>query len=227
VGCTLSTVDGRGAAAAPQALTEVQPDESASAAEIEALAAIAPAAGAEARALSPERAVLFVQQLSEHAIATMVDRSLAAEQRRRTLRLLLTAGFDLDAISRIVLGRYWRLATPAQRAEYRRLFEELVVAIYSHRFSRYSGETLSVTGAYLGKRNIVVVNSLLRGPRNGAQALVIDWLVRNTEAGPRVVDVIVGGVSMAITQRSEFASIIRNNGGDVEGLLAELRAKTG
>ena len=232
-GCALTSAEERAVSDQPLARTpaatslsgaEPQPGNAINEVELEALANIAPAAGVGSPEASPAGAAQFVKRLGESAIATMADPSLDAEERARALRGLLVRGFDLDNIGRIVLGRYWPRATPAQRAEYRRLFRDFIVAIYSARFSRYSGEALAVTGARPAKRGIVVVNSLIRRPHKAP--VQVDWLVRYSAAGYRVIDVIVEGVSMAITQRSEFASIIQSRGGDVETLLAALRART-
>ncbi len=182
---------------------------------------IAPTAGK----VSTQGAVLFVKALSERAIATISDRSLTPEQRALALRTVLVEGFDVDTMSRIVLGRHWRRATPAQQAEYRRLFEAFIVSVYTSRFAKYSGENLSITGALPGRRNIVIVKSLIHRPRPGMPPVAVDWLVSGSANGYRIIDMVVSGVSMAITQRSEFASIIQSAGGNIEGLLVALREK--
>ncbi len=222
-GETRPPVAARGSPAAAQQ----EPKESweaLSPAEVEALADIAPAAGPEAGSGQPAIAALFVERLSREAITVMADPALRDSQRAAAFRGLLLRDFDVDAIGRIVLGRYWRRATPTQRAEYLRLFQEFIVAIYASRLSKYSGETLQVTAARPGKRDIVVVKSLILV--SGRAPVQIDWLVRSAGGAQRVIDVVVEGVSMAITQRSEFAAIIQSSGGKVEGLLAALRART-
>lgn len=191
-------------------------------AEARRLGSIAPSAGT----VSTQGAVLFVKTLSQRAIAVMSDRSLAPEQRALVLHALLVQGFDVATIGRIVLGRHWRRATPAQQAEYRRLFEAFIVSVYTSRFAKYSGENLVITGTLPGRRNIVIVKSLIHRPRPGMPPVAVDWLVSGSDNGYRIIDVVVSGVSMAITQRSEFASIIQSAGGNIEGLLVALRKKT-
>lgn len=208
----------------PEARPEPQADDDAIAEEeLKALAALSPAAGAAQPPTSPQSAARFVQRLGGDAIAMMSNPSLEPRERAQALRALLMRGFDTDTMSRIVLGRYWRKATPAQRAEYRQLFPDFIVAIYAARFSKYSGETLTITGARPHQRRIVIVKSLVRRP--GKAPVHVDWLVRYSTAGHGIIDVVVEGVSMAITQRSEFAAIIQNHGGDIDGLLAALRAR--
>ncbi len=61
--------------------------------------------------------------------------------------------------------------------------------------------------------------------RAGAAPVSISWRVREEGGRPQIVDVYVEGVSMGLTQRSDFSSVIRNSGGSVEGLLAEMRKR--
>ena len=68
---------------------------------------------------------IFVREFCAQAIGVLADRSLSGEHRQQAFRDLLTAGFDVKAISRFVLGRYWRRATEVQRAEFMDLFEGL------------------------------------------------------------------------------------------------------
>lgn len=214
---------GTGPSASAQRETKVS-WEALSPAQIEALGDVAPAAGAGAASGQPAIAAHFVERLSRDAIAAMADPTLRDGQRAAAFRGLLLRDFDIAAIGRIVLGRYWRSATPAQRTEYLGLFQEFIVAIYTARLGKYSGQTLQVIAAQSGKRDIVVVKSQILV--SGRAPIKVDWLVRSAGGAPRVIDVVVEGVSMAITQRSEFAAIIQSSGGKVEGLLAALRART-
>jgi phospholipid transport system substrate-binding protein len=88
----------------------------------------------------------FVRHFGEQAMALLADKGLAGDQREQAFRELLTTGFDVKTIGRFVLGRYWRKATEAERAEYGRLYEDLIVATYSRQLSSYAGETLKVEG---------------------------------------------------------------------------------
>ena len=70
----------------------------------------------------------FVREFSEQAIAVLADKSLSGDARGQAFRGLLAEGFDVKTIGRFVLGRYWRKATEPERAEYIRLFEDMIVA---------------------------------------------------------------------------------------------------
>ncbi len=181
------------------------------------------AASGSVPANDTDRAKQFILALGNTAISTMSSGALSGPEREAGLRHLLVENFDLDMLSRLVLGRYWRVATAAERTEYRELFESFTLSAYIARLSTYSDESLSVLGAVRGKRGVIVVRSEIESPKK--PPMRIDWLVHVTEGRFRVIDVAVEGISMAITQRSEFASIIKSSGGHVSGLIVALRQR--
>lgn len=166
-----------------------------------------------------------LKRFSDAAVVVLSQPNLSDVQRRTEFRRLIATGFDLDRISRFVLGRFWRRASADQRREYRRLFEDFIVATYARRLDGYSGESLQIGRVRdLGGVDIVVSSRVIR-PRE--EPLQIDWRMVPFSEDWRIVDVMVEGISMAVTQRQEFTSVIRNNGGKVESLLKVLREKTG
>ncbi len=184
-----------------------------------ALGAPRPAAAAE---LGDPAA--FVHDFSVQAIGVLADHSLSGAHRQKAFRDLLTAGFDIEAISRFVLGRYWRKATEAERAEFTSLFEDLVVATYSRKFSDYSGQTLKVEAIRVENEKMAAVSSRIL--RQSGEPIRIDWRLLRRGESWRIVDVVVEGMSMVLSQRSEYAAVIKGDGGKIEGLLVRLRDKT-
>lgn len=165
----------------------------------------------------------LIQRLGDDVISMLGDGNLSAEQRSSSFRQLLVKAFDVDTISRIVLGRYWRVATPEQRDEYRRLFEDYIVATYARRFADYSGETMTVMGSRVTKQNVTVVRTKINLSKG--DPIKVDWLVSTRNGGDgRIIDVVVAGISMALTHRSDFAAVIKRDGG-IDGLLRQLRSK--
>lgn len=165
----------------------------------------------------------FVQKLGDRAISVLADPKVSKPQAVEVFRELLNDNFDVQTIGRFVLGRYWNTAQPAQQKEYMSLFEQMIVEVYAERFSQYSGETFKVTGSQpAGERDAVVTSQVLRpsGP-----PVNVAWRVRGKDGGFKIVDVVVENVSMSQTQRSEFASVIENNGGRFEALLDALRQR--
>jgi phospholipid transport system substrate-binding protein len=166
---------------------------------------------------------LFVSDFSTQAIQVMADDSLSGPRRYKAFRGLLIDGFDIKAISRFVLGRYWRKASKAERAEFTSLFEELIVATYSRKFAGYSGETLKVDAIREESEKMAAVTSRIL--RQEGETIHIDWRLLRRGESWRIVDVVVEGMSMALSQRSEYAAVIKRSGGKIEGLLVKLREK--
>ncbi|MBV8737242.1 MAG: ABC transporter substrate-binding protein [Alphaproteobacteria bacterium] len=138
-------------------------------------------------------------------------------------RELFRKDFDVPGIARFVLGRYWRLATPAQQQEYVTLFTDYIALVYADRLAEYAGATLRVTGSRPAPDGELVSTEIIR--TTGEAPARIDWLLMPQNGTYKITDVIVDGVSMSVTQRSEFASVIQRHGGQVQGLITALRQK--
>ncbi len=187
------------------------------------LAALSAAAPPLVAPASPASAAAFVAHLHGCAIAALGDRSIERGGKKRLLRKLLRRDFDLETIARFVLGRHGRKATGRELGEYLELFEARLVESHYARLSGRIHHRLEIVGGRkVGKRDIVVATELL-GPQGARRR--VEWRVRGGRQGHKIVDVIVEGVSMAIAQRAEVASVMRANGGEIEGLLRVLRAR--
>lgn len=169
----------------------------------------------------------FVQKLADDAMNSF--RTIEDEvAREKEFRRLLNDSFDVRAIGKWVLGRYWRKAKKEEKEEYLKLFEDFIIVTYSGRFKDYSGDdiSLNVTESLAKNDNDAIVRSQITRPQAG-EPIMVDWRVKGKSDGTmKVVDVLIAGVSMSQTQRSEFASVIKRNGGKVDGLIDALRSKT-
>lgn len=178
---------------------------------------VAPAAAAPA----PQE---VLRALADDALSVLTDQELSDADRQQAFRNLLQRGFDLDAISRFVLGRYWRRATSGEREVFATLFEDYIVATYAIRLGHYDRDMFQVTGTRaLDHADRVLVQSEIRPP--DAPGISVGWRMHRSDGKWRITDIVVEGVSMAVAQRAEFASVIRSQGG-VDGLLMTLEAKT-
>ena len=166
----------------------------------------------------------FIQDLGTQAIATIADKSQTDAQRRDRFRQLLRDDFDLLTIGRFVIGRGWNSATDAQRQEYIHLFSELVVKTYGDRLNLYTGEGFVVVGVRPESEKDSVVASQITHP-DGSTPTTIDWRVRQRDGRLGVIDVVVEGVSLSVTQRQEYTAIIQRGGGQIDGLLEQMRAE--
>ncbi|MBC7906804.1 MAG: ABC transporter substrate-binding protein [Rhodospirillaceae bacterium] len=165
----------------------------------------------------------FIQRLADTAMNTVAVKGLSDDERARRFRTLFVDTFDLPEIGKLVLGRYWRVATPEQQQEFLRLFEEIQVYTWTKRFRDYSGETLDILALAPEGENDVLVDSRIK--RERLEPINVAWRVRKSADGFKVLDIKVEGASMAFTHRSEYASVIQGAGGQVEGLLAAMRKK--
>ncbi len=185
-------------------------------------AAIAPVQVSESAQTTA--ALNFVSKATSEGLAFLQDESLSKAQRKAKFRALLNRNFDLNTIGRFALGTNWRNATASEQQQYLKLFNTMVVEVYTNRFDEYKGEKLQVQGvqALSGTDSLVTSYTV---PVDGGQKVRIDWRVRHKGSSMRVVDVIVESVSMSVTQRAEFASIIQQGGGKVSYLIDHLRTK--
>lgn len=181
--------------------------------------ALAPAIPASAAA---DPAAL-ISNLGKRALEVLGKNATPA-QRVARFRELLREDFDVPGISRFVLGRYWKVATEEQQAEFVKLFEDYIALAYSTRLAEYTGENFKVVGSRPNADGAVVTSEILR--QAGAPPVKVDWRLTGHNGVYKISDVSVDGISMAVTQRSEFASVIQHNGGQVQGLITMLREKT-
>ncbi len=181
-------------------------------------------AGTTTRAAPATDASGFISNLVNEGLQTLGDEKMTPSDREKQFRTLLADDFDMQRIARFVLGRYWNEASEQDRRNFEKLFQDYVVHSYSARFSAYSGQQVKVMGARPESETTTIVMSQILQP-NGAPPAKVDWRVRKGENGFKIVDVDVEGVSMLITQREEFGTVIQRNGGTVAGLNHALEQK--
>src|SRR5438552_12855593 len=104
------------------------------------------------------------------------------------------------------------------------MFEDYIAMGYATRLAEYDGEQFKVTGSRPDADGAIVSSQIVRP--GGAAPVKVDWRLTGRNGVYKISDVSVDGVSMAVTQRSEFASVIQHNGGQVQSLITTLRQKT-
>jgi phospholipid transport system substrate-binding protein len=174
--------------------------------------------------LSAEEAQKFITETGNQIIAILANKQKPLASRKEEFRSVLRENFNIAAIGRFVLGKYWRQANDQQKEQYLQLFEDAIVESYSAQFNNYSNEKLRVLSASPTHKGGVLVKSKVLRPQGG-EPLRVDWQVFQTKTGLKIHDIIVNGVSMSITQRTEYAGIIQSTGRGIDGLLDSLRQK--
>ncbi len=166
----------------------------------------------------------FIEGLADRAVSSLAAPDIDTAERRKRFRAMMLENFAFKRIAAWVLGRYWRHATEAEKTEYLKLFEDMMVLVYAERFAKYSGETLMVGRSEVRGENDILVHSQILRP-GGLKPVDVAWRVSLNEGEFKIVDVMVEGLSMGLTQQKEFASVIRQNGNRVQGLLDELKKR--
>jgi phospholipid transport system substrate-binding protein len=187
------------------------------------LTALALLAGGRAQAaVNPAAAQEMIESVGVEVLAVLRNTDLSNQEKFDRLVALLDGPIDLDLVARLILGRHWRAASEEQRTEYLALFRQFALDNLASKLQVYDGQGFEVTGSQSVNERDAVVQSLVSGI--GQQPLKVDWRVRELDNGNLVaIDVIIEGISLIVTQRSEFSAVIERNG--MDGLLQELRQR--
>jgi phospholipid transport system substrate-binding protein len=179
-------------------------------------------------ATTPEGATAVIQDLAERAWGLLHRKDLDQRHRLDQLTQLLTSKTDVPLLSRLVLGRYWRDLSEAQQAGYEKLFRAVVMRNLARRLDQYANgasgpldQHFRIVGEQpAGGDDVLVRTKVLTQEGDN---LNVDWRLRVRDGRPVIIDTIVAGASLLVSQRSEFAAVIERS--NVDGLLTELRAR--
>ena len=163
----------------------------------------------------------FIKSLADEAIAVLSNQDRSLDEREKKFRAVLRDDFAMEKIGRFAAGKYWRRMNKAQKAEYQSLFEEWVLKTYSIRFGGYTGQTVDVQKTIKAGQSDVFVRTNFG--RERSRSIIIDWRVRRIKNRFKIIDVVVEGVSMLVTQKAEFGAVLRQRG--VDGLIRILRSQ--
>jgi len=179
------------------------------------------------------RAANAAERDAETAVNRLVDHILQLIQfnsqnngQERRLMAAIESQTDLSLLARMTMGRHWRTATSHQQHLFVDLFRSYLLRSFSSRLRRYAGADLSaarkrfriLSTQSVGKRDVVVRSRV--APPSGPP-LDVDWRLRHRDGRPVIIDLVVEGVSLLITQRSEFGSVLERVG--IDGLIRELK----
>ncbi len=160
----------------------------------------------------------FIDGLASQVLAIAKDSALDKSAKTAKIEALFTDKVDMDFIAKFVVGKNWRAATPAQQSAYIAAYKPFILKNYAGRLARYSGQTYTLKQSRAeGNANIVTME--IADP-NG-QSFLVDYRLRANGGSYKIMDIVVEGVSLLSTQRSEFSSIIDQKG--IDGLTEALR----
>lgn len=182
------------------------------------LAMIAGAAVASLAVAAGETPAEFIGALG-NAVLAETRSSASLDQKEAYFHQMLRQDSDLEGICRFVLGPYVRTATPEQRQQFITLLEHHIMRSQGRKLAESGGE-FRVTGSRTGPNGVVVVTGEIITPQ-GSQ-VEMDFQLGLVGGVYKIQDVAIDNVSMALSYRSEIASMIESRGGQLETLLAAL-----
>lgn len=168
-------------------------------------------------------ATTLISHLNDTLLATMKSaKELGYKGRYDKLEPVIESTYDLAFMTQYAAGRHWRQLTAKQRKELVNAFSRLTIATYASRFNGYSGESFRILSEKTPRKGNRLVESELI--KNDGEAIKLNYLLRQTKQGWRVIDVFLKGtISELATKRSEYSSTLANQGFD--GLMTIFERK--
>jgi phospholipid transport system substrate-binding protein len=173
------------------------------------------------------RAAQFIRD-SGNRLGALGRGNPTPEEKRRRLLAFLEDVVDVDGVARFCLGRFWRAATPAQQTDYLRLFRLVLVNSVSPRLKDYPEGGMQVTIDPPARNGAVIeVPTVVARTSDNETPLRVIWVVGTDTGRLRIVDIVAEGMSLRLTQRSDYSAFLGKNDGNVDTLLRALRQQTG
>ena len=165
----------------------------------------------------------FISELVTEAINVLSDKSLSEEKKTNVIALIAKEKVDIKALGYYTLGSVRKSLDQSLLEQYNNLFEKYFLKSLTSRLSEYSDQTFEVTGSEQKSANYTIVFSNVRGETKSPE-IKVNWRVYTKNPNkPLIRDLIVEGLSLAKTQKEEFASILNSNNNDVAKLLDRLK----
>ncbi len=177
----------------------------------------------KAFALDEVEAEKFVNGLGDE-FAELIQSNTTPETYLDGARQLLQEKIDIPIISQFLLGSYGRNLDAEIADEFRQVLEDYITLVYGLRLrAYYDGEILKADNVVEQNRTYLVHSRIIS--KDGENEIKVSWRLYEKEGKTKIIDIILGDVSMIISQRDEFTSIIRNNQGNVRALTKDMQAQ--
>ena len=189
-----------------------------------ALTAIFFSANITHASVNAQGAELFVKNMTNEGIEDIINANVSKTEKQARFKKLFNEALDLDFIGKYVLGRYWRTATPQQRKEFINTYRELNTKVWSERFDEFKGKNFEFKGTTpSNSAGQIFVNTQV--PMEQGEPASVVWRVRETDGKFKIIDIIIEKVSLTMANRNEYTAFIKNNGGNINALINNLKAK--
>ena len=168
---------------------------------------------------------VFVQSTVNRA-SKILSEDISKKKKMEELQIIAKDTVDIVGIGFYTLGSARKNLDDNQKKKYGILFQDYFLKSFSSRLAEYTNPEINVIGKETLNKNYTIVNSLLVATSERPE-IKIDWRIytKNPE-GPLIRDLIIEGLSLARTQKEEFASILNSNDGDINALFKALEEFT-
>ena len=165
---------------------------------------------------------IFISELVEDALKTLGDKNLAQEEKDKIIKEITKNNVDITALGLYTLGEKRKTLDSNTLEKYQDLFEKYLLKSLTSRLSDYSSQKFEIVGADKKNAKYTIVHSKISDGSSQPE-IKVDWRVYTKDPlKPLIRDLIVEGLSLAKTQKEEFASILNSNNNDINFLLSKL-----
>lgn len=181
-------------------------------------------AAAPAKAADSATAEAFAQKLADEIMRDVVKSKTPTEQKQNAFKKIFLSAVNIKSTARFTLGRYARTTDPERLQSYIDALTNNIIYTWTERFNNYAGETIAFKGSRKSENGDFYVTSTIDIP-NTENDVEIIWRIVDKKDGLKLADLVVEGVSMLMSYRNEYTSILQQNGGDVAALIKQLTTK--
>ena len=164
---------------------------------------------------------VFVQSTVNRA-SEILTKNISQEEKINKLKVIAQETVDIKGVGFYSLGAARKNLNDEQKIQYFKLFEDYFLKSFSSRLSEYTNPEIDVLSKKVLSENYTIVNSVLKGTAERPE-VKIDWRIYTKDKdNPLIRDLIIEGLSLARTQKEEFASILNSNDGNIDSLFESL-----
>ena len=164
----------------------------------------------------------FINELVNDAITTLSNKNISIAEKNKKIKTIALQNVDIEALGMYTLGAVRKDLDQAVLEKYKNLFEKYFLKSLTSRLTDYSSQKFEVLGAEQKSEAYTIVSSKI-AKSSSSPEIKIDWRVYTKDpAKPLIRDLIVEGLSLAKTQKEEFASILNSNNNDISVLFTKL-----
>ena len=164
---------------------------------------------------------VFVQSTVNRA-SEILSKNISREEKINGLKIIAKETVDIEGIGFYSLGSTRKVLNANQKQKYLDLFKNYFLKSFSSRLSEYTNPKIEVQGKKAINENYTIVSSILVSSADRPEIKIDWWIYTKNPDDPLIRDLIIEGLSLARTQKEEFASILNSNDGDINALFKTL-----